>query len=102
MKNLRAEIEKILFTLDLGYKWQMSDYATSKMEEEEYEKQGIKQVSEVSDKLLDLFSKYIEGMEAMKFEQNAAINGEPAQDMYDDIRNQLRKQIKDELKISKE
>lgn len=98
MKNLKSKIEKILLTLDLGYRWLMSDYAVSKSDEAKYEKEGLEQVNEVSDKLTNLFKEYVSGMEAMKEEKYPVIKGITYNDREIDGRNQLRQQIKAELK----
>lgn len=51
-------------------------------------------------RLLSLFLSYVKGLKAMKEERSAMIGIQPAQDMTDDIRNQLRQQIIKELEES--
>lgn len=47
----KDEIREQIMTLNLGYKWAMSDYATSTEEENQIEKDGLEQVEIVVDKL---------------------------------------------------
>lgn len=52
-------------SLDLGYKYQMSDYASSYQAEEEYEKEGLAEVEKVVDQLVSLMSEREEAMVAI-------------------------------------
>ena len=57
MKDQREEIKKIILGLNLGYKYQSSDYATSKVEAENYERVGLNEVEDAVDKIVKLVEK---------------------------------------------
>lgn len=45
MTDLDQEIDQILSQADWGYKYQMSDYASSKAAEEKYEREGLAEIA---------------------------------------------------------
>ncbi|MEI7632128.1 MAG: hypothetical protein WCJ60_02295 [bacterium] len=57
MTDFKSELRKILLSMNLGYQYQMSDYATSKESEQEYEKKGLAEVDATVDAILELFNK---------------------------------------------
>lgn len=50
----KKELREIIMNLDLGYTYRMSDYATSREQEEEYKKIGLRQVESVVNKIWKL------------------------------------------------
>lgn len=60
MKDIRAELEKILDdNISYGYEFQMSDYAVSNKEDDEYYQRGREEVKEATDQILELFKKIV-------------------------------------------
>jgi len=54
MNNTREKIQEIIMTLDLGYSWQMSEYATSDSQEKEFERAGLMEIERVTNELTAL------------------------------------------------
>lgn len=80
MKDIRAELEKILDeNISYGYEYQMSDYAGSRNEEDEYYQRGREEVKEAIDQILAL----IEGATPKERQKNFLTVGPPLQYVKD-------------------
>lgn len=58
-RSFHEELRELILGLDLGYKYQMSDYASSRESELEYEKEGLAEVEEVITQILSLIEREV-------------------------------------------
>lgn len=55
-EKIREEIKSTILKLNLVYYFLMSDYAGNKEQEAEYEREGLNEVDNITDQLIDLFT----------------------------------------------
>lgn len=88
MKNYPEEARKILMSLDLGYKYRMSDYAYSREQEKEYEREGLEEVDQALSQLCELV------VESMGEDDREVYEPEDGTDEWSPPRNELRDELR--------